>query len=402
MQADPSATGREPDLASLGIDRSNWRDGGNLRVSFRRVPELLPVVEIANEPADVFDLSGRSDLPDGFCLTSAEGEALSLKDVLARTATDAFVVLVDGKIAFELYGEGMTARTPHIVMSVTKAVTGLVGTVLHEAGRLDLDAPASDHVPEVAASGYRAATVRQLLDMRADILWDAAVLARYRAAANWEPHTDEEAGFGLHAFIGGAVPGRVGHGAPFNYISSNTELAAWVFERATGRSFAELASQLVWQPVGAADPAWITVDRRGAARCSGGLCATARDLARLGQVMIDRGLRNGRRVLPEAAIGDIVRGGDREAWRAGIWGTDFFLGAGRSMSYRGGWYVVDGDTPTLFAMGTHGQHMFLDPAQRLVVVKLSSQAVSIDRTAMALTRAAVTELTRVVATRSGG
>ena len=391
--------GQQPDLEALGIDRSNWREEGKLRVAFRSIAALLPVDTIANAPGDVFHLDESPDPLHEFRLPGENGAVLSISDFLRRTGTDAFLVVHDGRVVFESYGEGTAARTPHITMSVTKSVTGLVGLLLHEAGAVDLHAPVSDYVPEVAASGYRGATTRQLLDMRADILWDAAELVRYRSAANWEPYTEEEAGFGLHGFIGAAKPGSAGHGAPFNYISSNTELAAWAFERATGRRFAALVSDLLWKPMGAADPACITVDRMGAARCSGGLCATVRDLARLGQVMVDDGVRAGRQVLPRAALDDIVRGGDRDAWRNGRWGGTFALETGPGMSYRSGWYVTGDAPPTVFAMGTHGQHLFLDPARRLVVVKLSSQAIPMDRSAMALTCAAVAELARVADTR---
>jgi CubicO group peptidase (beta-lactamase class C family) len=44
-------------------------------------------------------------------------------------------------------------------------------------------------------------------------------------------------------------------------------------------------SDLLWQPIGAVDEAYITVDVAGAPRCAGGLCATARDFARIGHLV---------------------------------------------------------------------------------------------------------------------
>jgi CubicO group peptidase (beta-lactamase class C family) len=52
--------------------------------------------------------------------------------------------------------------------------------------------------------------------------------------------------------------------SPAGGISANTDLLGWVVERATGRSFAQLMSDLLWQPVGAVDEAYTTEDRAGA------------------------------------------------------------------------------------------------------------------------------------------
>ena len=44
-------------------------------------------------------------------------------------------------------------------------------------------------------------------------------------------------------------------------MSPNTDLLGWIIERAAGRRFSDLMSELVWRPMGAAEPACITVDR---------------------------------------------------------------------------------------------------------------------------------------------
>ena len=383
------STGPDRGLANI----MNWRSSPHARWAFRNIREIIPTATIANDPTDALPLPEALQSFDEFRLVTGDGAELDLKGFLSVTATDAFVVLVDGKIVFEFYDAGMTGRTPHIVMSMTKAITGLVGSMLHQAGALDLDTPASDYVQEIGTSGYHGVTTRQLLDMRAEILWDAAEQRSYNTATNWDAYPSEQAGFGFHAFLANTKPGKMPHGGPFSYISSNTDLVGWVLERATGRSFASLTSELLWKPLGAADEAFITLDRLGAARCSGGLCATPRDLARLGQIMINGGCRGTRPVIPQEVIHDIGQNGDRNAWQTGAWAESFSLKSGRSMSYRSGWYTVDDDLQTVFAMGTHGQNLFLDPVRRLVVVKLSSQGVSIDRPALTLTRAAMTELT---------
>jgi CubicO group peptidase (beta-lactamase class C family) len=97
----------------------------------------------------------------------------------------------------------------------------------------------------------------------------------------------------------------------------NTDLLGWVMERSAGRRYADLMSELVWRQMGAARSAYITVDRLGAPRCAGGMCTTVRDLARVGQLIVDRGTRGGMQVVPAEWIDDIVGNGDAEAWAAG-------------------------------------------------------------------------------------
>ena len=66
--------------------------------------------------------------------------------------------------------------------------------------------------------------------------------------------------------------------AAFHYVSPCSDLLGWVIERATGRRFHELFSELVWQRIGAEHDAYVTVDGLGAPRAAGGICVTLRDL----------------------------------------------------------------------------------------------------------------------------
>jgi hypothetical protein len=59
------------------------------------------------------------------------------------------------------------------------------------------------------------------------------------------------------------------------------------------------------------------------------------------------------------------------------------------MRYRSGWYVIDDEPQILFAMGIHGQNVFVDRANRIVIAKVSSQNSPIDNQALWLTHKAV-------------
>jgi CubicO group peptidase (beta-lactamase class C family) len=301
------------------------------------------------------------------------------------------VVLLNGEIVYEFYDHDMGPRTPHILMSASKSVIGLAAGILHHSGLLDLDAPVSDLVPEIVGSAYRRATVRQLLDMRTGVVLDEQDVIAYEAASNWSPPPPGREGANLHDFLRNLTTPAQPHGGPFRYISGNIDLLGWVIERATGQTVAEVVSERLWRPMGAQDDAFITLDRAGAPRCTGGVCATARDFARIGQLIVQGGRRGDRRIIPEAWIDDIVENGDRQAWKAGEFSAGF---AGMTMAYRGGWYVIDDAPKMIFAMGIHGQNLFVDRAHGLVIAKLSSQADRIGYRAVALTHRAAPEILR--------
>jgi CubicO group peptidase (beta-lactamase class C family) len=184
------------------------------------------------------------------------------------------------------------------------------------------------------------------------------------------------------------------HGGRFHYVSPNSDLLGWVIERATGQRFADLMSRYIWKPMGAQYSAYITVDRLGAPRCAGGICATARDLARLGQVVADGGACEGRQIIPAACIDDIARNGSADAWEAGVFAPFF---PGRRMHYRNKWYADLGEPPLLFALGIHGQYLFVDRQNQLVIVMMSSQADPLDAELISLTMTAVSHFREIFA-----
>ena len=129
-----------------------------------------------------------------------------------------------------------------------------------------------------------------------------------------------------------------------------------------------------------------------APRCAGGICATARDLARLGQVVADGGACEGRRIIPAAWIDDIAQNGSADAWDGGVF-APFFLG--RKMHYRNKWYVDFGEAPLLFALGIHGQYFFVDRRNQLVI--MSSQTDPLDAELISLTMTAVAHFREIFA-----
>jgi len=366
---------------------ANWRTPPFNRWAFQHVREIVPSAEIAHDPGDVWRLEAAPADLSG--LRVGDGD---LDAALAATATDALVVLHRGRIAYEAYANGMTANTPHILMSVSKSVLGVVAAILAGQGRFDRSALVVDLIPEVAGSAYAGATLGQLLDMRAGVLFDenyeavSGAIIAYRRAQGWNPPEPGAPPTDLRSFFPTLAEGDGPHGGRFHYVSPNTDLLGWAIERATGTRYADLVGEVLWRPMGAQRDAYITVDRLGAPRCAGGVCTTARDLARLGQLLVQGGARDGRQVVPAAWIDDISANGDAAAWAGG----DFaHLFPGAAMHYRDKWYVAREAAPLLFALGVNGQNLFVDRANQIVVAKFSSQASALDVPAIGVTMALV-------------
>jgi len=381
--------------APEGADLSNWRTAPFNRWAFQNVRQIIPTADIPNAPEDVWRLEAAPRPLDGFRLPRADGSVMGLDAFLSATATDALVILLEGRIVHEFYARESGPGSPHIMMSATKAVMGLLTGVLQQSGAVEVDAPVSSYLAEIADGPYAGATVRELMDMRTGVQLEGSDQQAYNAATNWEPRPPAAPPADLRGFLYGLRGTRQPHGGPFAYYSANTDLLGLVLERATGQSCAALLSELLWKPLGAGAGAYITVDAKGAARCTGGLCVTPRDFARIGQLVLQGGRRRGADIIPDGWIDDIARHGDHAAWRDGAWGQ-LFAPISRNMSYRSGWYVIDDEPQTLFASGIHGQQLFVDRANQLVVAKMSSLADPIDQKSFELTQFAFRELRRVL------
>lgn len=362
----PIMQGFPPDHADR-VTLANWRTQPYSSWAFHHVREIVPSAEIGNDPANVWVL------PQGGSLLSEE----QIDTTLAGTRTDALVVIHKGRIVQELYRNGMTADDPHILMSVSKSMLGLLAGCLQDKGLLDLGAQLTDYIPELSETAYAGATVRQALDMRVGLEFSEDYLAvsgpiiAYRKAANWNPVEPGDEVPDLRSFQLMLKDRDGEHGERFHYVSPVTDLLAWVFERATGKRYADLMSEHLWKPMGAEKSAYVTVDRIGGARAAGGMCVTARDLARVGALMCQGGARNGQQVIPEAWLQDIIGNGDQDAWLKGDFHDRFDM---YDMCYRSKWYVHPGDKPLIHGMGIHGQYLFADPERDLSIAFFSSEA----------------------------
>ncbi|MGH6679280.1 MAG: serine hydrolase domain-containing protein, partial [Bradyrhizobium sp.] len=303
-----------PPKAEGQVTLANWRSPPFSRWSFQHVREIVPSVDIPNAPDAVWRLPSKtSDLSS--VTFEHKGRRFDFESFLRETDTDGIVILHRGTVIHESYAHGMTRHTPHILMSVSKSLLGIIAGMLVDDGVLELDRPVVDLIPEIENTAFSGATIGNLLDMRAGIHFDEDYLATsgmiidYRKSHNWNPLEPGDPLSDMRSFFQRFKQSDGPHGGRFHYVSPNTDLLGWVIERASNTRYADLVSARLWQPMGAERSAYITVDRLGAPRCAGGVCATVIDLARVGQLIVQDGRRDGKAVIPAAWIDEITEHG---------------------------------------------------------------------------------------------
>jgi hypothetical protein len=350
-----------------------WQTGPHNRWAYQHVPEVVPTVTVPRGDGPVWELAER---PGG------------LDDVVERldgTSVDGVAVARGGALVLERYENGMDPRSRHLSQSVGKSVVGLLAGVLAGRGALDPGAPVTEHVPEVAGSGYGGATVQHLLDMTAaiDFVEDyGGDFWKYDIACGWHPPRAGAGAASILEYLPTIGPAGRRHGEVFHYASPNTDLLGIVVERAGGAPLAELLGRELWGPLGAGDDADLAVDRAGTAVASGGLCATLRDYLRVGLLVQAGGTGpDGRQIVPADWIAQLGQG-DPAAFARSASGSV----ADWTSAYRNQWW---GGGERVFARGIHGQLIAVDREHDVVMAVLSSWPDATDAAAQAAQQAAL-------------
>lgn len=249
------------------VTLANWRTPPFNKWAFHHVREIVPSANIASDPEAAWQLNTIAQEMTELRIPGVGDRQLSWHEFLEQTHSDGLVVLHQGNLVYETYANGLTEYTPHILMSVSKSLLGLLFGILAGQGVIDPAGQVTDYVPELATTAYAGSMVQHLLDMRAgvefneDYLATSGPLVEYRKATNWDPLQQGEAVSDLRSFYQALTATDGKHGHRSHYVSPNTDLLAWIIERAAGQRFNELLSQHLWQPLAAERDAYITVER---------------------------------------------------------------------------------------------------------------------------------------------
>ena len=291
------------------------------------------------------------------------GKDYDLFDYLADNRVAGLLILKDGKIAFEDYELGARPVTRWASFSMAKSVSStLVGAALQQGAIPSIDVPISRYVPKLKGGGYEGVSIRNLLQMASGVKWNETYT---------DPHSDvSKLGLQLLTQKSGtvvnymrALPKAGAPGSIWNYSTGETYLIGPVIEGATHRPLAKYLSDTLWSRLGMEqDATWWLEAPGGLGLAGAGIGATLRDYGRFGLFVQQDGVIDGKRIVPE--------GWFREAGSAHTIGD-------KSVDYGYLWWPIPAGDPVhrgaFEARGIFGQHLYINPREKLVIVVLSAR-----------------------------
>lgn len=285
------------------------------------------------------------------------------EDVLEDTDTDALLVIKDSKIIYERYLNRADAATHFNSYSMSKSFNSIMVGLALADGRIQsvLD-PVVKYVPELRGSGYDGTTIQNLLEMRSGVNWDDNFFAEGTTGRKAHVAAWVEA---KARYTDAARDTNRAHppGSTFNYNTMDAAVVGLLVERAVKMPVSEYLSERVWKPAGMESYGFYVIDGPpgiGREFTGGGFNAVLRDYGRLGLMMLNQGRANGRQILPAWYVAESTKpstNSDTETGEPHL-GYAYFW-----------WPILHSQAFT--ALGGEGQFIYINPASKTVVVKLS-------------------------------
>ena len=294
--------------------------------------------------------------PQGNLVTVADNPPLQhiLDDpMLTGPGMRAVVVVHDGKIVGERYGEGFSAETPLLGWSMTKTVNAAIIGTLVKAGRMELGA--SDLLDVWRGDDRARITIADLMAMSSGLVFneDYGAVTDVTRMLFLEPDM---------AAFAASKPLEARVGQRFNYSSGTAAILSRLWQDAAGADALAWPRHALFDPLGMSS-AVFEADESGTFAGSSYLYATARDWARFGQFLLQDGVWDGNEILPpgfvswmrEPAPASNGSYGKGQLWLRGPGGPN----ADESVPADAYWLI-----------GHDGQSMAIAPSKGLVVLRL--------------------------------
>lgn len=273
-----------PDLV-LGLGaKPGWNQSDNRRRSFQNLHQTVRYAQ-SFRAGRVWALTKNMDVT-----------IAARSDVAELTALpwfSAMVVLRGSEVLFERYAPDFGPTQAHSIMSISKTTLNLVVGRLLADGKIDLGKTVDTYLPWIGP-GYARASIQQVLNMDVtndyseDYTDPKSRCFDHEAATGYRlppEGTDEGTMASFLASIGFA-PGThdcINRSGLAQYRSANTDVLACVAEAVSGRRFSSFLADIT-DAAGIEGVFNVACDRTGFAMADGGICLTARDLARFGMI----------------------------------------------------------------------------------------------------------------------
>ncbi len=335
--------------------------------TFRSIDRLFPTREVPTG-ASVRALP-LGDPMENFSFHSKGGRH-DLFDYLALNRVSGLLVLKDGVIRFQTYELGNSGDSRWMSMSIAKSFTStLVGAAIHEGRIGSLDDAVVDHLPELAGSAYQGVSVRNVIQMASGVAWNEDYLDPNSDRRRMlEAQTRQQPGAVLAQIA--ALPRAAAPGTRWNYSTGETHVLGALLRAAVGRPLAAYLSETIWAPFGMEAPASWWLESPGGLEVGGsGISARLRDYGRFGLFLLGGGRIGANRVLPEGWVAEATRphviGGSEIGYGYMFWPIPDAPGEPATGAFE--------------ARGIFGQHIYVNPAEQVVVAVSSALPKPVDK-----------------------
>lgn len=278
-----------------------------------------------------------------------------LSEKINYYGTAAFLVIKNDSIRYEQYWDGNNEKSISNSFSMAKTIVSiLIGIAIDDGKIRNVDQPVSDFLPEFKNGGREVVTIKHLLTMSSGINFDEDYVnpLAYPAAAYYGDDLKKL----TYNYTVSKKPGNA-----FEYLSGNTEILGFVLEKATGFSISDYASEKLWKPLGATNPAYWSLDHSGGvekAYCC--FNSNARNFARFGQLYLRKGNWKGLQLVSSLYVMESVQ-------PANVMDEH----GKKNEKYGYSWWLVNyKQHPVFYARGILGQYIFVIPDKDMVVVRL--------------------------------
>lgn len=276
---------------------------------------------------------------------------------LDEMKTVSFLVIKNDSIVYESYRGGWNDSITSNLFSATKSIVGLlVGIAIDEGKIRSVDDKVVEYIPEYNKGKQKDITIRNLLTMSAGMDWDEAYASLFSVTT--------------HGYYGNDLYNLIMNldivdtpGVQYSYRSGETQLLSFVLEAATGTTISKYAEEKLWQPMMAGQDAYWLLDRKNGDEKS--FCCfhtTARDAARFGRLLLNKGNWNGRQLVSEDYITEAIT---PASYLKDQWGKE-------PLSYYGfqTWIMKHNGENCPYFRGMLGQYIIAIPSKNAIVVRL--------------------------------
>jgi len=276
--------------------------------------------------------------------------------LLDKYKTVAFLLIKDTAILFEAYRDGYSESAYSNSFSMAKSIVSLlIGVAIDEGKISSVNDPVYKYIPEFKDENRKNITIRHLLTMSSGLEWDESYKNPFSVT------TKAYYGNSLNKLVLDAKHIKDA-GVFYEYSTPNPQLLSIIIKNVTKKTLSEYASEKLWIPLGAEHPAFWSIDREnGDEKAFCCFNSNARDFARLGQLVLNKGKWNGSQIVSEQYLKESLTPA-RHLVDENNKPVDFY-------GYQ--WWIANYNDYTIYyARGILGQYIICIPEKNMVIVRL--------------------------------